>query len=129
MAASRINHPHAVAIYDFGVTEDGIPYLVMEHLRGETLSRADRASDRSTLERIVTIGAQVLSALAEAHACGVVHCDLTGDNVIVERLRAGDDFAKVIDFGLARLFDVADRESNASSAPPSTWRPSRSAAS
>jgi serine/threonine-protein kinase len=63
------------------------------------------------MERIVTIGSQVLSALAEAHACGVVHCDLTADNVIVDRLREGDDFAKVIDFGLARLFDHATRES------------------
>ncbi len=109
MAASRINHPHAVAIYDFGVTEDGIPYLVMEHLRGETMSRM---IERGPLDakRIVTLGAQVLSALAEAHACGVVHCDLTGENVIVERLRAGEDFAKVIDFGLARLFDSPTRD-------------------
>src|SRR5688500_15249174 len=104
MAASRINHPHAVAIYDFGVSSDGNPYLVMEHLRGRTLSSLIE-NDQLTVDRIVKIGAQILSALTEAHACGVIHCDLTGDNVIVERLRAGDDFAKVIDFGLARLFE------------------------
>jgi serine/threonine protein kinase/tetratricopeptide (TPR) repeat protein len=110
MAASRINHPHAVAIYDFGVTGDDIPFLVMEHLRGRTLTAL--IEERSLpLGRIVGIGAQVLAALAEAHACGVVHCDLTADNVIVERLREGDDFAKVIDFGLARLFDTTSRES------------------
>jgi eukaryotic-like serine/threonine-protein kinase len=110
MAASRINHPHAVAIYDFGITSHGIPFLVMEHLRGRTLSSLIEEGPLP-MERIVTIGAQVLSALAEAHACGVVHCDLTADNVIVDRLRDGDDFAKVIDFGLARLFDQATRES------------------
>jgi serine/threonine-protein kinase len=104
MAASRINHPHAVAIYDFGVTADGNPFLVMEHLRGRTLSSLIE-NDQLSVERIVKIGGQILSALTEAHACGVIHCDLTGDNVIVERLRAGDDFAKVIDFGLARLFE------------------------
>jgi tetratricopeptide (TPR) repeat protein len=109
MAASRINHPHAVAIYDFGVSADGVPYLVMEHLHGRTLSRLIEAAPLS-LERILRIAGQVLSALTEAHACGVVHCDLTGDNVIVDQLRAGDDFAKVIDFGLARLFDGTTTE-------------------
>ena len=110
MAASRINHPHAVAIYDFGVTGDDIPFLVMEHLRGRTLTSLIE-EQVLPLGRIGAIGAQVLAALDEAHACGVVHCDLTADNVIVERLREGNDFAKVIDFGLARLFDVTSRES------------------
>lgn len=105
MAASRINHPHAVAIYDFGVTDDEVPYLVMERLRGRALSAVIEEEPLSP-ERIVRIAAQCLSALDEAHACRVVHCDLTADNVIVERLRDGDDFAKVIDFGLARLNDV-----------------------
>lgn len=110
MAASRINHPHAVAIYDFGITDDGIPYLVMEHIRGRTLSSLIEQEPLSP-ERVVRLAAQCLSALDEAHACGVIHCDLTADNVIVERLRDGDDFAKVIDFGLARLYDKPDEES------------------
>jgi serine/threonine-protein kinase len=88
MAASRINHPHAVAIYDFGVTGDDIPFLVMEHLRGRTLTSLIE-EQVLPLGRIGAIGAQVLAGLAEAHACGVVHCDLTADNVIVERLREG----------------------------------------
>lgn len=104
MAASRINHPHAIAIYDFGITDEGVAYLVMEHLRGRTLSSLIELEPLSP-ERVVRLGAQCLSALDEAHACGVVHCDLTADNVIVERLRDGEDFAKVIDFGLARLYE------------------------
>lgn len=104
LAASRINHPNAVAIYDFGVTDDGTPYLVMEHLRGETLAAIVESTALAT-DRIIAIAAQVLSALHEAHACSVIHCDLTSDNVIVERLRDGDDFAKVIDFGLASAVD------------------------
>ncbi len=103
MAASRINHPHAVSIYDFGVTESDVPYLAMEHLRGQCLADVIEAEPMS-VERVVTLGAQILSALSEAHSCGVVHCDLTSDNVIIEHLRDGDDFAKVIDFGLARVF-------------------------
>jgi len=109
MAASRINHPHAVAIYDFGVTTDEVPYLVMERLRGRALSSLIEEEPLSP-ERIVRIAAQCLSALDEAHACRVLHCDLTADNVIVERLRDGDDFAKVIDFGLARLHDVPGQD-------------------
>ena len=107
LAASRINHPHAVAIYDFGVTPDGVPYLAMERLRGPALGDviAHRPMDVS---RIVTIGAQVLSALAEAHACGVIHRDLKSDNIVLEPLRDGDDFAKLIDFGIARLAGGAD---------------------
>src|SRR5688572_17450426 len=69
MAASRINHPHAVAIYDFGVTPQDVPYLVMEHLRGNTLTSYIEQRVL-TLGRIAAIGAQVLSALSEAHACG-----------------------------------------------------------
>jgi len=104
LAASRINHPHAISIFDFDVTVDGLPYLVMERLRGAPLSTL---LDEGPLpvERVVAIADQVLSALIEAHARGVVHCDLTSDNVIVERTRGGADFAKVIDFGLARLVD------------------------
>ncbi len=109
MAASRINHPHAVSIFDFGTTDDGVPYLVMEHLRGKTLAELIEDAPLE-LPRAVALGAQILSALAEAHDCGVIHCDLSSDNVIVERFSSGGDFAKVIDFGLARLFDASARQ-------------------
>lgn len=105
LAASRINHPHAVAIYDFGQTDDDVPFIVMEHLRGATLASL-LETELLPAERIIGIATQILSALDEAHACGVVHCDLTSDNVIVERMRDGNDFAKVIDFGLARAFET-----------------------
>ncbi len=103
--ASRINHPNAVSIFDYGVTDDGLPFLVMEWLRGRTL--ADVIADSPlSLERIATIMGQVLRALDEAHGCGVVHRDLKCENVLIEQLRAGEDFAKVIDFGVARVLGV-----------------------
>lgn len=101
LAASRVNHPHAVAIFDVDVTEDDVPYVVMEHLRGRTLAEVIE-TEPLRLQQVIRIGIQVLSALAEAHRCGVIHCDLTSDNVIVERGRSREDFAKVIDFGLSR---------------------------
>lgn len=109
LAASRVNHPHAVAIFDVDVTEDDVPYVVMEHLRGQTLAEV-LEHDPPRLDRVIRIGIQVLSALAEAHRCGVIHCDLTSDNVIVERVRSGEDFAKVIDFGLSRGADAGRGE-------------------
>ena len=110
LAASRINHPHAIAVYDSGITDDGQPYMVMEHLRGRTLSAMIEKNPFEP-ERAALIAAQCLSALDEAHACGVVHCDLTADNVIVERPNDEEDFAKVIDFGLAQLHDVPGQAS------------------
>jgi len=115
-AASRINHPNAVAVYDFGVTGDGHPFLVMEHLRGRTLTQIIER-DRLPMPRVVSIASQILSALQEAHNCGVVHRDLKSDNVILERLHDGSDFVKVIDFGLARLADHAVEEVGISGTP------------
>ncbi len=115
-AASRINHPNAVAVYDFGVTNDGHPFLVMEHLRGRTLT-AVIEQERPAIPRAVSIAAQILSALQEAHNCGVVHRDLKSDNVILERLHDGADFVKVIDFGLARLADHVVNETGISGTP------------
>jgi serine/threonine-protein kinase len=104
LAASRINHPNAIAIFDFGVTPDGLPYLVMELLRGRTLASII-AEQPLVAARAVRVGAQVLSAIEEAHGCGVIHRDLKTENVIVETLRDGTDFVKVLDFGIARFAD------------------------
>ncbi len=104
LAASRVNHPHAVAIYDVGVTPAGIPYLVLERLRGPALADIC-ASEKLATHRIITIGAQILSALDEAHGCGVIHRDLKTENVVVETRRDGGDFVKVVDFGIAALVD------------------------
>jgi serine/threonine-protein kinase len=106
LAASRINHPNAVTIYEYGLTGGGLPFLVMELLRGQSLSRLIDAG-ALTLGRTIRIAAQMLLALEEAHACGVIHRDLKSDNVVVEPLRTGDDLVKVIDFGLARVVDLA----------------------
>ena len=108
LAASRINHPNAIAIYDVGVTSDGIPFIVMEHLRGTTLATA-LATQRFSMERIISVGAQVLSALEEAHGCGVIHRDLKSENVVLEQRRDGSDFVKVLDFGIAAFIGSGDQ--------------------
>jgi serine/threonine protein kinase len=102
-AASRLSHPNSVAIFDFGRTLEGHPYIVMEYLRGQDLGRVAQAEGPLGLRRIVHILQQTLAALGEAHALGIVHRDVKPDNIVLEPLRSGLDFVKVVDFGLAKL--------------------------
>jgi serine/threonine-protein kinase len=114
-AASQLNHPNSVAVFDFGRTEDGQPYLVMEFLRGKDLARVAHEEGPLSFGRIVDVLRQVLAALGEAHDLGIVHRDLKPENVILEPLRRGGDFVKVVDFGLAKLKADAQAPSNVTS--------------
>lgn len=102
-AASQLNHPNSVSVIDFGKTQDGQPYLVMEFLRGKDLARVCYEQGPLPFKRIVDVLQQVLRALSEAHDLQIVHRDLKPENIILEPLRRGGDFVKVVDFGLAKL--------------------------
>src|SRR5262249_43635447 len=82
---------------------DGQLYLVMEFLRGKDLARVQYEEGPLSFRRIVSILRQVLAALAEAHHLGIIHRDLKPENVILEQIRTGGDFVKVVDFGLAKM--------------------------
>jgi serine/threonine-protein kinase len=101
-AASRISHPHAVSVTDFGESENGVVFLVMEYLDGRTLKEIIASEGRFTLERAVEIVRQVAGALDAAHAQGVVHRDLKSDNIMLSQTNGGD-WAKVLDFGIAKI--------------------------
>src|SRR5207237_1347625 len=102
-AASRLNHPNSVGVIDFGKTPDGQLYLVMEFLRGKDLARVAYEEGPLPFRRIVSILRQVLAALSEAHHLGIIHRDLKPENIILEPVRTGGDFVKVVDFGLAKM--------------------------
>ena len=102
-AASRLNHPNSVGVIDFGKTEDGQLYLVMEFLRGKDLARVQYEEGPLSFRRIVNLLRQVLAALSEAHHLGIIHRDLKPENIILEQVRTGGDFVKVVDFGLAKM--------------------------
>ncbi|MCA9584616.1 MAG: protein kinase [Myxococcales bacterium] len=106
-AASRLNHPNSVSVIDFGKTEDGQLYLVMEFLRGKDLARLQYDDGPLSFRRISNILQQILAALSEAHHLGIIHRDLKPENVIIEPMRSGGDFVKVVDFGLAKMREGA----------------------
>src|SRR2546421_1561489 len=101
-AASRISHPHAVSVTDFGESENGVVFLVMEYLDGTTLKEVIKTDGPMALERVVEIVRQVTGALDVAHQQGVVHRDLKSDNIMLSQTN-GDDWAKVLDFGIAKI--------------------------
>jgi len=102
-AASRISNPHALTVTDFGESENGIVFLVMEYLRGQTLKEVIRGEGPMPLERVVEVTKQICGALDAAHAEGVVHRDLKSDNIMLEEVAGGHDWAKVLDFGIAKI--------------------------
>ncbi|HTV19719.1 MAG TPA: protein kinase [Polyangiaceae bacterium] len=107
-AASSIGNEHIVDIGDFGAMPDGSPYLVMEYLEGISLAALLRKHPRLAVSRIAGIASQIAEGLGAAHAAGIVHRDLKPDNVFVLD-RKGEDFVKVLDFGVARMAQSAKK--------------------
>jgi len=102
--ASRVRHPNAVEVYEYGISSDGMPYLVMELLEGRTLKEELDAASPLPVGRCAAILVPICAALEAAHARGVVHRDIKPDNIFLHR--AGrDEVPKLLDFGLAKGFD------------------------
>ncbi len=100
--ASRLNHPNVCAIYDFGETSDGLIYLAMEFIEGESLTSLIEKNGYLAAPRAALIIHQAADALAVAHDYGIVHRDLKPDNIMIAKDRDGSDVVKVVDFGIAK---------------------------
>ncbi len=111
-AASRIGHPNIIDVTDFGETEDGCAYFVMEHLDGIDLADVLSHERRLAPERACKIATQICRALAAAHAAGVIHRDLKPENIFLVARDGQADFVKVLDFGIARSMGRARRLTN-----------------
>jgi serine/threonine protein kinase len=106
--ASKLSHPNVVSIIDFGQTDDGVLFIVMELLEGEALADRLEGGEELTLEDALAMSDQMLSALSAAHDAQIVHRDLKPDNIFLIDVPGGDVFAKVLDFGIAKAMESSD---------------------
>jgi serine/threonine-protein kinase len=109
-AAARLKTKHAVQVYDFGVTEGGLPYIVMEYLEGQSLSEHLMEKGPMSGREVGRVIGQACRALAKAHAAGIVHRDLKPDNIFLATNvdDVGPDHpysVKLVDFGIAKIFE------------------------
>jgi serine/threonine-protein kinase len=100
--ASRISHPNVCQIYDFGETTDGLIYLAMEFIEGQSLTDLIDREGALPAVRAASILKQSADALQAAHDLGIVHRDLKPDNIMITQARDGADVVKVVDFGIAK---------------------------
>ena len=102
-ATAVLNSPHTIQVYDFGITQEGTFYYVMELLVGRDLESLVREFGPLSAERTVYLLRQVCHSLADAHSRGLVHRDIKPANIYVCRMGLDYDFAKVLDFGLVKI--------------------------
>lgn len=102
--AARIEHPNAVQVFDFGISGDGLVYLVMQLLEGRPLSEELVEKPGPSFERVVRIVDAVASVLETAHQIGVVHRDIKPENIFLHATADGE-VVKVVDFGIAKMMD------------------------
>src|SRR6185369_797483 len=115
-AAASIQHPNTVSVTDFGETADGIFYLVMEYVEGETLHRLLRREGTLPVKRAVRLLRQIADGVDAAHELGILHRDLKPANIfIMQKGKGTEGFVKVGDFGLAKIINqtVTDISSHA----------------
>ena len=116
-AAARLTHPNTIEVYDFGVSEDGLFYCVMEYLPGLTLHQLVQRAGPLPPGRAVHLLAPVCGALAEAHQVGLIHRDIKPANIIAADRGGVRDVPKLLDFGLVK------RVAGLASVPPTAGEP------
>src|SRR4029079_2807163 len=119
--SAHLKPRHAVQVFDFGVTDDGQPYLVMELLDGESVAQRLAREEQLSLATTDSILGQAARALERAHAMGIVHRDFKPENIFITSDEEGREQVKVMDFGVAKLVGQLDGEIEA----PATALPRR----
>src|SRR5258705_8783326 len=115
-AASALNHPHILTVYEVG-EDEGKPYIAMEYIEGETLRQKIRSRSLQ-IKQTLDITIQIAEGLSKAHEAGIIHRDLKPENLMI-RL---DGYAKILDFGLAKLIAQRERTLAADSAEKTLLR-------
>ncbi len=119
-AAASIQHPNTVSVTDFGESSDGVFYLVMEYVEGETLHKLLRREGTLPVKRAVSLLRQIADGVDAAHDLGILHRDLKPANIfIMQKGKGGDGFVKVGDFGLAKIVNQTITDAASGSGPAS----------
>jgi serine/threonine protein kinase len=106
-SASLLTHEHLAAVYDYGISKAGVPYLIMDYIEGQTLQDLLKHEGVLDTQRFVKIFKQVCDALAHAHEKQLVHRDLKPANIMLANYDEQTDFVKVVDFGIAKILPQA----------------------
>ncbi len=106
-SSSRLDHPNCLQVTDYGTTEHGMKFMVMQLLQGSELGKLLGKPLPST--RAIALTLQICRGLEHAHAQGVIHRDIKPENVFITRDRNGSEVLKLVDFGIAKVISAADR--------------------
>jgi CheY-like chemotaxis protein/tRNA A-37 threonylcarbamoyl transferase component Bud32 len=121
---SRLNHPGIAMVYDFGVTEQKRPYMVMEYVEGKNLARVIEERDHLPAGEALTVFVQICDAMAHAHEKGIVHRDIKPVNILINQTSAEPLSVKVLDFGCGKLRDLHNESSGLTQEGKSLGTPS-----
>ncbi|MBN1656027.1 MAG: serine/threonine protein kinase [Deltaproteobacteria bacterium] len=105
MATAQLEHPHVVSAIDYGKLPEGGAYLVMQLVRGRSLTEVLEMQGSLHWSKACELGAQVADAMSAANSYGIVHRDLKPDNILIQPRKDGTDLVKILDFGIARIKD------------------------
>ena len=106
-AAARMNHPHVITCYDYGLTDNRVVYMVLEFIEGVSLDELIEARDLG-LDQIIWVARRLLEGIGAFHKASIVHRDIKPSNVMVARSAHGEPLIKIIDFGLVRYLQDDD---------------------
>ncbi|MBX5483201.1 MAG: serine/threonine protein kinase, partial [Myxococcaceae bacterium] len=107
---AKLRSPNTITVHDYGKTDDGIFYIAMEYVEGQTLAQVLSANGPLPWIRVLHIGQQICRSLREAHKAGIIHRDLKPANVMLLSEEADQDLVKVLDFGLVKLVGTDEPE-------------------
>ncbi|MGH9553669.1 MAG: serine/threonine protein kinase, partial [Terriglobales bacterium] len=107
-AVATISHPNIVFIHDFGLLDNGLPYIAMDFLEGETLAHMLAQRHRLNSDEIIDLFSQACCALTAAHEIGIIHRDIKPSNMVVTENSDGKPHLVICDFGLAKLTSIEE---------------------
>ena len=107
-AATRLENPHTIRVFEFGASDDGVCFIAMELLDGNDLGTLLTTNKMLSSARVIHMGQQVCASLGEAHDKGVLHRDIKPENLFAVHRVDDPDFIKVLDFGLAKILNMDD---------------------